>query len=316
MPPSVEITNADLSATVYLPDAAAGFYRGTRFDWAGVISRLEYRGHTFYAPWFTRTDPAVHDFVNDGVDITAGPQTAVTGPVEEFSVLGFEAAAPGGTFVKIGVGALRKPGDGATYDKFRSYEVADPGTRTVTTHQDGVDFTHELVDTGSGYAYRHSKHVRLKPGRPELIIANRLVNRGKKTITGTVYNHNFLTLDAQTTGPDFVISAPFNLLAAKPLDPAAVIISGREIRYASLVPATGSVAAQFEGFGTTASDYRFRIENRKARAGVEMIGDRPLSRLALWSIRTVLSLEPFLALDIAPGAEHTWEYTYRYYTIP
>jgi len=47
-----------------------------------------------------------------------------------------------------------------------------------------------------------------------------------------------------------------------------------------------------------------------------MIGDRPLSRLALWSIRTVLALEPFLALNIEPGAEYTWEYTYRYYTIP
>lgn len=316
MPPSVEITNPEITATVYLPDAAAGFYRGTRFDWAGVIGRLEFRGHTFYAPWFTKTDPAVHDFVYDGVDIAAGPQTAATGPVEEFSVLGFDEAAPGGAFVKIGVGALRKPDDGAAYDKFKSYEFADLGTRTVTTQSDGVDFTHELADTGSGYAYHYSKNVRLNSGRPELVIANRLVNRGRRMIAGTVYNHNFLTLDAQRTGPDFVISAPFNLKAARPLDPAAAIISGREFRYAALVPATGSVSTQLEGFGPTAADYRFRIENRKARAGVEVIGDRPLSRLALWSIRTVLSLEPFLELNVEPGAEHTWQYTYRYHTIP
>jgi len=70
------------------------------------------------------------------------------------------------------------------------------------------------------------------------------------------------------------------------------------------------------GFGPAATDYRFTIENRKAGAGVEMIGDRPLNRLALWSIRTVLALEPFLELNIAPGAEYTWENTYRYYTIP
>lgn len=127
-PPSVRISNGAITATVYLPDAATGFYRGTRFDWSGVIGRLEYRGHTFYSPWFTKTDPAVRDFVNDGTDITAGPQTAITGPAEEFSTsgqgLGYADAAPGGTFIKIGVGILRKPADGSAYSAFRSYDVA------------------------------------------------------------------------------------------------------------------------------------------------------------------------------------------------
>lgn len=315
-PPSVQIANGAITATVYLPDATAGYYRGTRFDWAGVIGRLEFRGHTFYAPWFTRTDATVRDFVNDGVDVTAGPHTAVTGPAEEFSVLGFAEAAPGQAFVKIGVGALRKPDDGSPYSAYRSYEFADAGKRTATPRADGVDFTHELADTGSGFAYHYTKTLRLNPGRPELVIAHRLVNRGKKPIVGTVYNHNFLVLDGQTPGPDFVIKAPFELKTAKPLDPAAGTISGKEFRYAAPVPATGRVAAQFDGFGATAADYRFTIENRKAGAGVEMIGDRPVSRLALWSIRTVLALEPFLDLNIEPGAEYTWEYTYRYYTIP
>ena len=186
----------------------------------------------------------------------------------------------------------------------------------MTPRADGVDFTHELPNNGSGFVYHYTKTVKLNPGRPELVIAHRLVNRGTKPIVGTVYNHNFLVLDGKTPGPDFVITAPFELKTDKPLDPAVAVISGREFRYAAPVPDKGRVTAQFEGFGPTAADYRFTIENRKAGAGVEMIGDRPLNRLALWSIRTVLSLEPFVALDIAPGAEYTWEYTYRYYTIP
>jgi hypothetical protein len=314
--PSVKITNGAVTATVYLPDAAAGFYRGTRFDWAGVIGRLEFGGHTFYAPWFTKTDASVRDFVNDGVDVTAGVHTAMTGPAEEFSVLGFADAAPGAAFVKIGVGALRKPADGSAYSAYRAYEFADPGKRTVTPRADSVDFTHELADNGSGFAYYYTKNVRLSPGRPELVITHRLVNRGTKPIEGTVYNHNFLVLDGQTPGPDFVITTPFDIKTAKPLDPAVASISGREFRYAALVPPTGRVSAQFDGFGATAADYHFKIENKKAGAGVEMIGDRPLNRVALWSIRTVLALEPFLALNIAPGAEYTWAYTYRYYTIP
>lgn len=39
--PSHEMTNREISATVYLPDAAGGFYRTTRFDWSGAIGSLK-----------------------------------------------------------------------------------------------------------------------------------------------------------------------------------------------------------------------------------------------------------------------------------
>jgi hypothetical protein len=45
--PQAEITNGELRAKVYLPDACRGFYRGTRFDWSGIVSSLEYKGHNF-----------------------------------------------------------------------------------------------------------------------------------------------------------------------------------------------------------------------------------------------------------------------------
>jgi hypothetical protein len=68
-----------------------------------------------------------------------------------------------------------------------------------------------------------------------------------------------------------------------------------------------------QGFGPTAADYGFTIENKKTGAGVKITGDRPLSSLALWSIRSNISLEPFLAMSIEPGREFTWKYTYNYY---
>jgi hypothetical protein len=319
-PRSVQISNGAITATVYLPDAAAGFYRGTRFDWSGVIGLLEHRGHTFYAPWFTKTDPAVRDFVYDGAGITAGPQSAVTGPAEEFSTngqgLGYAEAAPGGTFIKIGVGVLRKPADGSAYSMFRSYDMVDPGKWTVSPHPDAVEFTHELADPSSGYSYVYTKALRLVPGRAELVMTHRLVNRGTKPIVSTVYNHNFLVLDGQAPGPDLVITAPFDLKTARPLDPASASVQGRQFTYARALVDRDRVSTQFQGFGTTAADYRFTIENRRIGAGVEIVGDRPLDSLALWSIRSVLALEPFVAMNIVPGGEFTWQYTYRYFTIP
>src|SRR5438309_5820121 len=55
--PEAEIDNGVLKVRFYLPDARKGFYRGTRFDWSGVIGSLEYKGHRYYGPWFTKTDP-------------------------------------------------------------------------------------------------------------------------------------------------------------------------------------------------------------------------------------------------------------------
>jgi hypothetical protein len=44
-------------------------------------------------------------------------------------------------------------------------------------------------------------------------------------------------------------------------------------------------------------------------------GDRPLIRNILWSIRTVLADEPYIAIDIQPGSEFTWENRFEYYLI-
>ncbi len=58
------------------------------------------------------------------------------------------------------------------------------------------------------------------------------------------------------------------------------------------------------------------IENQKVGAGMRIIGDRPLVRALLWSIRTVLAIEPYISIDIQPGAEFTWKNTFHYYTMP
>ena len=44
-------------------------------------------------------------------------------------------------------------------------------------------------------------------------------------------------------------------------------------------------------------------------------GNRPLSHMALWSIRSVLAVEPFIAMKIEPGEEFDWNVTYDYYTF-
>ena len=313
--PALEITNGPIRAQLALPDREKGYYRGTRFDWTGVITSLECEGHRYYGPWFDRTDPSVRDFIYDGQEIVAGACSAVTGPVDEFSTrgagLGFEAAKPGGLFLKIGVGVLRKP-DSGRYDPFTLSEIVDGGRWDVRPGKDRIGFTHEVADPGSGYAYRYEKRVRLSGDRPELVLEHTLHNTGALPIESETYNHNFLVLDRQPTGPDFEVRAPFALRAQRPPDPSLAEIAGTTVRYRKTRVERDTVYTGLEGFSDSPRDYDFHIENRKLGAAVRVRGDRPLVRLALWSIRSTLCLEPFLRLRVEPGGTFRWTYRYEY----
>src|SRR6516165_7334874 len=149
-PPVAQISNGKISVTVYLPDPVNGFYQGTRFDWSGVVRSLEANGHSYYGPWFTKRSETVHDFIYDGEDIVAGPCSSTMGPVDEFRPLGYDAAKPGGTFVKIGIGTLTRP-DEKPYDAYRLYSIADHGKWSVNRKGDSIEILQILNDPSSGY---------------------------------------------------------------------------------------------------------------------------------------------------------------------
>ena len=314
-PPQADISNGEIRARLYLPNARDGYYRGTRFDWSGVVAALEYKGHHYYGPWYNRVDPRVHDYQYEGAEIVASTCSGITGPVEEFvtnhSGLGFEEAKVGGTFIKIGVGVLRKEEE--KYDFVKQYEMVDPGKWTVQTHADSAEFTHELSDPATGYAYVYHKTLRLVPGKPEMVLGHRLKNTGRRVIHTSVYNHNFLVLDHQPPGPDFSISVPFQIHSPEPPPKDVAEIRGTQFVYLRPLSGKDVVFAPLAGFGPSPADNEIRIENRRAGAGMAMRINRPLSSLNLWSIRTVLAVEPFIAMTIEPGEEFDWDVTCEYY---
>ncbi len=311
--PKAEISNGSLQARIYLPDAKRGFYQGTRFDWSGVIDSLKFQGHNYYGPWFNKTRPDVHDFVYEGDDIIAGPCSAITGPVDEFAPLGWDDTKPGESFVKIGIGALRKPADGK-YDHYTLYPIADHGKWNVKKRADSVEFTQQL--SAAGYSYVYRKTVRLVPGKPEMVLEHSLKNRGTHAIHTNVYNHNFLTLDEQPPGPGVTISVPFQIQSAHPPEEKLAEIRANKIVYVEALKDRNVVATPIEGFSDKTSDHIVRIEDTRVGAGMKMEADRPLWRESLWSIRTVLAVEPFVEITVEPGAEFTWKSTYEYYVLP
>jgi hypothetical protein len=314
-PPATAITNGIISLRVYLPDASKGFYRGTRFDWSGVVADLRYKGHSYYGPWFSKTDPTVTDFIYDGPDIVAGPCSAITGPVEEFTpALGFDEAEGGGHFIKIGVGVLRKPDDGK-YGAFRIYDLVDGGKRSVKKGSDFIEFIQEVHDPSSGYGYVYTKTLRLIKGKPEMVIEHSLKNVGTRSIQGSTYNHNFLVLQNETPGPAFTIALPFKPVIDEEKNRGLVQVQSDRIIFLKTLSGKDRIYTGIDGFGKTSADYRIRIENKNVKAGMVISGDQPLSKMALWSIRSVLAAEPFIDYTVDPGKEESWQFRYEYYTF-
>ncbi len=347
--PTHQITNGEIAATIYLPDAKNGFYTTTRFDWSGAIGSLKYKGHEYYGIWFSKiTD--IYDFGYEGPskDVISADFTAMVGPAEEFGAVGHDDVPAGGLFVKPGIGVLKR--DEMNYNHSRPYVIANGGKWDVKTSRDAVEFTHTLSEPSINFGYIYTKVVRLTPGKPQMTISHVMRNTGAKPIVTNVYNHNFTTIDMQPTGPDVEITVPWTMTRAAgrggrgagaagrqgppPVDPNAPLAAGARIGsqcgqpqmqalaspqgskivYSKVLEGAECYSAGFTGFGAEARDNDIRIENRKTGAGVHITGDRPVTRFGYWSIRTVVAPEPYIDLNIEPGQQFTWTYTYDYYT--
>jgi hypothetical protein len=50
----------------------------------------------------------------------------------------------------------------------------------------------------------------------------------------------------------------------------------------------------------------------KTGAGVTIIGDQPLTKVNIFSIDKVQSVEPHIAIELGPGENKKWGYTYSF----
>jgi hypothetical protein len=295
-PPTFDMSNGTVKAKLYLPDATNGYYQATRFDWSGVVASMEWGGHNYFGKWFDRYDPKIND--------------AITGPVEEFDAVGYDAAPVGGAFLKIGVGMLRKPQERA-YDKFKTYEIVTAGVWKVIASAAHVDYEHTLQDAG-GYGYVYRKTLRLTSNG--FVLEHTFRNTGRKPITTNVYQHNFFMLDGKPSGPDLTVKLTFVPKAAANLRGLAAI-RGTDIVYLKELQPRETVLTDIGGFSNKVSDYDIRVENLATKAGVRQTSDRPLSKMVFWSIRETACPEAYIDVIAAPGQQVTWRINYEFYNV-
>ncbi len=295
--PRLVLDNGELCLTLFLPDAQRGYYRGTRFDWSGIIERVDYRGHRFFAPLHPEHDPLRHD--------------AVSGPADEFAMfqpMGYAEAAIGEDFVKIGVGLLGKTRD-EEYRFHDDYPLLRAGQWQIENGTDWVSFEQELYGE-RGWAYAYRKTINLVAGRPELVIEYRLENRGEKRIDINHYNHNFTLIDDTPYGPDYSVELAIGTAQPQSINDLAW---HRQNRIEVDQP-LGERSLWVQLYqGEARSDYNAAVvRNERSGAALSFEGTAPVDRFVFWAVERAACPEPFSRIRLRPDEVTTWSSRYRF----
>ncbi len=283
--PRVTLSNGELELLIMPPDSRTGYYRGVRFDASGIIAQAAYGGHTYF----------------QGTEKTSSSRG--TGTIEEFRApVGYDDAAPGEPFLKVGVGVLRR--DEKPYRHSTEYGVVERGEWTVTAGDLWMQFE-QTVNTAFGYAYTYRKKITLLPDRPEFTIDHEFTNTGSKPIRTNNYCHNFIRFDERPVSPDY--AATFNGgLKTPDMESAFYQIDGYTLR-----PSRELADGETYGIPIT-TNYDITVSNRSTETGIHITGDRPLSSLYFYSWRGAMSPEPYVDVNVEAGKSMTWQTRYSF----
>lgn len=291
----ITISNDTLKITLHNPDGEKGYYRGTRFDWAGVFESIGYRGCNYTEQWFETYSPISHD--------------AVCGPAEEFSPIGHDEARPGEAFLKIGVGMLEKME--GEYDRFKLHKILDPGKRSMEVTENSIIQIHS-VESDLGYGYEYRKEIVLT-GHNSFRISHKLINKGRKVLKGDVYNHNFFTLGLLQTGTSRKLDFPFTPEGDWRAEYTEVGFADCGIRFNRTLKKGESVYTgnlHEAGKGMNGSPNAFELIEEQTSRRVRMSCPSKMTKMVFWSNHMIACPEPYIDFCISPG--DTFEFDIDY----
>jgi len=298
--PALTLNSASLRVSLYLPDPDHGFYRGSRFDGSGMISQVQYRGHSFYSEWRIPHDPAGNDHA--------------VGTVEEFGMqvpLNYTDSAPGETFTKIGVGREKRRKE-ESYCFWTNYPIVEYYPFVITKGPAWVQFV-QTAPAYNGYAYTYTKKVTLEENAPVITIVHTLKNTGEKVIDSNWYCHNFTTIDNDPIGPAYTLEFPFPIQTNPAWGDVTKVDGSQKLIFAKTVDVGHELKGGFDTpVPNQIADNAFTITNTRTQAAVKATSDFAVKNFGFFAAPLCLCPEPFLQIRIGPKEEKTWTTTYAF----
>jgi hypothetical protein len=291
---SHEIRQGDLRVLVAYPEGAKSFYRGARFEHSSFIYRAWIGEVKLFGPWQLK-------FKRGKID-------SVTGMAGEFgmkSPLGFDEAKPGDSFIKIGVGHLRRP-DELAYSFTKPYELVDGGQWRVVKGDTFLESTQELLALRE-WSYHYQK--RIEAIAPTTIkISYTLKNTGTKTISTDYYAHNLLVFNDEMVAAGDRLEVLADTAGRKLYEPA--MVKPRVIEFTGPIsPARGYYLEMPLPPGLK-NPVLARITHAKSGVSMTLQSDYSPYKLVFYGHDKTICAEPFVQITLAAGEQLSWSDNY------
>jgi len=166
--PEEVLENKTLNVRYYLPDGQKGYYRGTRFDWSGLISRIDYAGTPFSASSSRSTTAESRRHLRN------------RGGVRNQRAGRLRGSGAGRAVPQVG----DRPAGEARCGRLQfcqAHKIAREGIWEAREGENRVDFLQNFTGSG-GWGYSYVKSLVIDPELPVLTIRRSLQNTGQRAI--------------------------------------------------------------------------------------------------------------------------------------
>ncbi len=287
------LKNNNIQITIDLPGEN---YKLSRFDHTGKITEI----------WF-------NNILVSGVERTDCDDYNKFGKAlyNEFgnnSPLGYVETKLGGWFHKIGVGLLKKDDDEYIFNK--DYNVK-PG-EFIHNKSDNMVTVNCMSHFMNGYSYLYKKEIELFDNN--FSIKQSLSNTGLKNIETDEYNHNFIAINNEEMGSNYILKFPFNikpeLFTRTVNNENKVIIKTKEITF------NGTPSEDFYFGNLTGNENveaNWELINTQSKIAISETCNFRTNKINLWGRNNVISPEIFFKISLKPSESVTWERVYNVY---
>lgn len=269
-------------------------YRRSRFDWTAFITQVTLdHQHTYCCP-----------------ESRDGTGSGGHGLCNEFGILGtpgFDEAADGDLFPKLGVGLLTRP-DRKPYSFSRDYHV-QPFPVEVSCSDDltQAQFTLSSLPCRD---FAFELHKSLRVAGHQLTIDYVLSNTGKRPVMTEEYVHNFLAPNGlgPQTGATLITSFPLNLDSP---------IAGTTIALDRLRWTQNAASIFYSRISQVPNDVPSWWELRHPLAGLGLREETsvPWHRMAIYGTADLVSPEAFVPIHLQPGQQQAWSRKFTFFRL-
>lgn len=222
---------------------------------------------------------------------------------DEFEMpVGYDEAAVGGEFLKIGAGRERRRSK-APYTNRDGHEIVRRAEISVSREKGALIFF--AADSLGDYAYRYRKRISAEGGK--LIVSHFLENAGKRSWETLWYSHAFLPHGG---AEDVYACLPSGYVPLRNAEDVIPEGDGRRTKWK--IPAFA--AAREKG---VCPNWRAEGENFQAleiggRRIYEAKGNYPFGELQIFVNRRIASAEPKLHIRLGEGQTREWTTEYLF----